>query len=98
MIKSRAYLIVAGLATVLLMTTIVTAGAQEMSVAVVDTQEIFRVHPAFQEVQQELQEKQNEMREELEELGEEEAKERQQEMQMELQPLQGRTCPLSRLL
>ncbi|MBS3789032.1 OmpH family outer membrane protein [Candidatus Bipolaricaulota bacterium] len=72
----------------MLLTTAVTAGAQGLSVAVVDTQEIFRVHPSFGEVQKELQEKQNEMRAELEELGEEEAKARQREMQRELQKLQ----------
>lgn len=79
---------VAALVAVFLMTTVGTVGAQEMSVAVVDTQEIFRVHPSFMDVQQELQEKQNEMREELEGLGEEEAKEKEQEMQRELQELQ----------
>lgn len=72
----------------LLMTMAVTAGAQGFSVAVVDTQEIFKVHPSFGEVQEELQEKQNEMRAELEELEEEEAKARQQDMQRELQKLQ----------
>ncbi|MFW6104697.1 MAG: OmpH family outer membrane protein [Candidatus Bipolaricaulota bacterium] len=70
------------------MSTVGTVGAQEMSVAVVDTQEIFRIHPSFQEVQQELQDRQNEMRAELEELEGEEKEARQQEMQRELQELQ----------
>lgn len=59
-----------------------------MSVAVVNTQEVFRLHPSFQEVQQELQDRQKEMSAELEELEGEEAEAKQQEMQQELQELQ----------
>ena len=87
-IKSKSFLIVSVLVSVLLVSTIVTAGAQDLSVAVVKTQDIFRAHPAFQEVQQKLRQKQNEMRTELQELSEEKAKERQKEMQQELQKLQ----------
>ncbi len=56
--------------------------------AVVNTQEIFPAHPAYEEVGQKLQERQTEMRAELEELEGQEAEKRQQEMQQELQQLQ----------
>lgn len=79
---------VSALVAILLLTTIVTAGAQDVSVAVVNTREIVNVHPSFREVQQELREKQKEMRAELEQLGEEEAEKRKQEMQGELSELQ----------
>ena len=73
---------------ILLMTTVVTAGAQDASVAVVNIEKIFRGHPAFREVQQKLQDRKNEMRTELKEMGKEKAKTRQKEMQQELQKLQ----------
>lgn len=76
------------LVAVFLMTAAGTLQAGETSVAVVDTQDIYRVHPSFLDAQQELQKKQSEMAEELETLGEEEATEKQQEMQEELQTLQ----------
>ncbi len=65
-----------------------TAIAEEASVAVINTQEIYRAHPSFQEASRRLQEKQKEMRSELEGMSEEEAAAKQGEMQKELQKYQ----------
>lgn len=72
----------------LLLAAVGTAGAQELSLAVVNTQEIYRAHPSFQEATQRLKERQKEMNEELQGLSEEERAAKQKEMQKELQELQ----------
>lgn len=88
MINSRSYLLLTALIAVLLMAGMGTIQAQETSVAVVTTEDVYRTHPSFLDAQQKLQERQKEMAEELETLGEEEAAEKEREMQEELQTLQ----------
>jgi len=62
--------------------------AENPAIASINTEELFQVHPAIENMQMELQEKQMEMMADLEDADEEEAMMMQEQMQMELQELQ----------
>jgi len=88
---SHSRLLVLVIVTGLIMVFASIATAEDIDIAVVNTQEVFEVHPAVQDAQQEVQAEQQQLMAEMEELDEddeEEAAMMQQQLQEQLQALE----------